>query len=253
MFHKMYKLIVSITRAFFDLFDLNISRYSDSYFISKIAKECEIDLFFDIGANEGAVTQSLLRNQYVGKIVCVEPISDLNDKLCSKFSKISSVFVLKACALDKENSIKDFKFSENMVSSSLKAPNPEFLHAAPESKTKFISEVKTRRLDTVLEELESIGFKKDEKKIMLKLDVQGNENEVLAGLGDYWREISCIIAETSLVPLYEPQILLKQFIELMEAKGFEIWRIFPGHWDKKTGRMLQCDIVFVRVKNSKNS
>jgi len=101
--------------------------------------------------------------------------------------------------------------------------------------------------------LESIGFKKDEKKIMIKLDVQGNENEVLQGLGDYWHEVSCIIAETSLVPLYESQLLFKEFIDLMVSSGFEVWRIFPGHWDTRTGQMLQCDIVFVRVKNSKHS
>ena len=83
MFHKIYKLVVSITKAFFDFLGLNISRYSESYFISKVAKEFEIDFFIDVGANEGAVTQSLLRYKYNGKLVCVEPISDLNNKLCS--------------------------------------------------------------------------------------------------------------------------------------------------------------------------
>lgn len=216
----------------------------------RIASQLNITMFIDIGANEGKVSESLIKAGYTGKVVCIEPLSFLNKKLSRKFANSTLVKVMEPFALDRENAAKTFQQSENLVSSSLKTPNSAYIYAAPGSKIERKELVRTRRLDSVLFELSEEKFKAKKERMMLKIDVQGSEDDVLEGLGDYWDEVHCVIVETSLVPLYQNQMLFSECIELMRGRGFEIWRIFPGHSDGISGRMLQCDILFVKVKQN---
>ena len=250
MYHKITEFTKLFIKRFFESFGLSISKYSEAQLIHKIASASNITMFVDIGANEGKVTENLIEAGYKGKVVCVEPLTSVNRKLSLKFSKTKQVKVLEPMALDCEDGVKSFKQSENLVSSSLKMPNEAYIYAAPASRIAIEQFVKTQRLDSVLLELVAANFKAKEERIMLKIDVQGSEADVLSGVGDFWDELYCIILETSFVKLYEDQILFNECVSMMENKGFEIWRIFPGHSDTASGRMFQCDVVFVKNEQS---
>ena len=158
MFHNLKEVTKSLIKRIFEAFGLSVSKYSEAQLIYKIASASNITMFIDIGANEGKVTENLIKAGYKGKVVCIEPLTSVNHKLSLKFSKTKQVKVLEPLALDCEDGVKSFKQSENLVSSSLKMPNEAYLYAAPASRIAIEQFVKTQRLDSVLLDLVAANF-----------------------------------------------------------------------------------------------
>jgi hypothetical protein len=80
----------------------------------------------------------------------------------------------------------------------------------------------------------------------LKIDVQGYEKQVLEGAPRVLGSCRAVIAEMSLLPLYEGQVLAKELWNQLTEQGFEPWSLEPGFRHPATGRMLQLDGIFVR-------
>jgi hypothetical protein len=83
-------------------------------------------------------------------------------------------------------------------------------------------------------------------RTLLKIDTQGFEDEVLAGAGDLLEEFAAIQLELSLVELYAGQKLFHDHYTLLRGHGFSLHIIEPG-FSGPTGRMMQCDGLFVRT------
>ena len=81
---------------------------------------------------------------------------------------------------------------------------------------------------------------------LLKIDTQGYEDEVLAGAGDLIGEFAAVQLELSFVELYTGQRLFDDFYDHMRSRGYRLHILEPGFSDP-SGRMLQCDGLFVRT------
>jgi len=55
-----------------------------------------------------------------------------------------------------------------------------------------------------------------------------------------------ILTEMSLTPLYDGQVLWRELCDEIVSYGFEIFDIHPGFADPRSGRLLQCDGLFIR-------
>ncbi len=81
---------------------------------------------------------------------------------------------------------------------------------------------------------------------MIKIDTQGYELEVLAGATGLLPQTMALQLELSLVPLYEGAPAFVDAVHYMESRGFELFSVAPGFKDRRSGRLLQMDGVFLR-------
>jgi hypothetical protein len=69
---------------------------------------------------------------------------------------------------------------------------------------------------------------------------------VLDGTGDLLLAFAAVSLELSFVPLYEGQQLFDELTQRLRDSGFTLYGLDAGFGDPRTGRMLQCDGLFVR-------
>lgn len=99
--------------------------------------------------------------------------------------------------------------------------------------------VETWRLDRAL-----AGLVASDVPFFLKVDTQGAEMQVLLGASALMPRIVGIRTEMSFAPLYAGQSLFPDMYAYIVGLGFEPWGISPVLRDSRSGRMLQCDMVF---------
>ena len=148
--------------------------------------------------------------------------------------------VLPRCALGKSEGIATLNISKNSYSSSLLQILPKHISAAPDSQ--FIKEesVTMQTLDAVFNKSKFLR-----RSCFLKIDVQGFEEEVLAGGIELMKKIGGIKIELSLSKLYEGQSSFKQLIGVIEDYGFMIWNIEPGFQNVQSGETYQFDAIMI--------
>ena len=113
--------------------------------------------------------------------------------------------------------------------------------AAPESAYIGKELVKLITLDSIFK-----NYKNNYKKILLKIDTQGNELDVLIGAKESLAEIYGVQIELSTIQLYENQKIYNYYIDYFQNQNFQLWNIFPAFVDPKTGRVLQFDALFIK-------
>jgi hypothetical protein len=105
--------------------------------------------------------------------------------------------------------------------------------------------VSVRRLDGLLDEVVA-GI--DDPRIFLKMDTQGYDLRVFAGAGDRIKDVLGLQSEISSVPLYEGMPRMAEAIATYEAGGFETTGIFPVTRDPERLRIIEFDIIMIRVE-----
>jgi hypothetical protein len=100
--------------------------------------------------------------------------------------------------------------------------------------------IEVRRLDDVFQDL------KIKDNILLKMDVQGYEDEVIKGGEGVISRSRLLIVETSFRLLYEGQPLFGRIYEALVQRGFN----YIGSWEQLVspldGAVLQADALFLR-------
>lgn len=190
-----------------------------------------IDYLIDVGSNKGQF--SVLFNYYYpkSKIYSFEPQKKyllIQKKILSK--KIVSFFNF---CLGEKISYDYLNITAKEDSSSLLDPN-----IFSDTIYKIIKKVRVRikTLDEV------INFKRD-KIYLLKIDVQGYENQVLLGAKKNLKNIKYIIIELSNSEFYKNQSKNNKIIKLLNNYGFKILKIFNKSFLKKNN--YQADYLFI--------
>lgn len=82
--------------------------------------------------------------------------------------------------------------------------------------------------------------------VLLKIDVQGYEDMVLAGGADTLVRVDWLIMEVSFKPMYEGEVVFADLLPKMAGRGFRFVR--PVGWLEapQTGEILQMDALFAR-------
>ena len=97
------------------------------------------------------------------------------------------------------------------------------------------------KLDTIFEDLKIKG-----KNIYLKIDTQGYEKMVLDGAVESLKNITGIQIEMALIPSYEGSLTFEEMSANLKNLGFKLTTIESGHYNKKTGKLLEVDGVFFK-------
>lgn len=201
----------------------------------------QIDLIFDIGANDGIYVNEMRKLGYTNKVVSFEPLSNSYQAL-KLISELDENWYTCNYGLGNKEELKKINISENSVSSSILTILPSHLESSHSSKVISEEIISLKTLDSVFEHFSTFS----DSKIWLKIDTQGYEKFVLDGGMKSLAKISVVQLEMSLVPLYENEMLYDDMIIYMNSLGFILFSIENGFYSKKTGQLLQIEGIFVK-------
>lgn len=195
----------------------------------------------DIGANRGQFAVTALRYFPKATVYSFEPLP-------AAFSALGEVS-------RQDPRIKPF----NLAVSDRSGEQTIFLHSDRDDASSFLKSTETyerqfghsRRQEEVVvktETLDGLGasvLKDAPGEMLVKMDVQGFENRVIAGGRAFLPKASLCVAEISLVPLYEGQATFKDILEAMDGMGFD----YAGNFDQvrgQDGRVIYLDALFLK-------
>jgi len=179
------------------------------------------------GAHEGQEA-----NDYhklgVEKMIFVEADPDTYERLKRNISLYPNAIALNACLSDKDGEEVEFKRTNNdgQSSSILNLKTHKIAH--PEVRVVDSIQLKTKRLDTLLDEL-NINVHEFN---FINLDLQCAELLALKGLGDYLRYFRYAYMEVNKEELYENCPHVNEIDLFMNGFGFK--RV-ETHWAGNTG------------------
>lgn len=217
------------------------TRKSEKAEFVKSLQHFDINVLFDVGANEGQFATEIRKAGYTGKIICFEPIPEAHKILTDRFIKDDNTIIHPPTAVGESTGDISFNVAGNSVSSSILPMLKTHSDAAPEST--YVKQI-TAKIDT-LDNLINIHAQENDN-VFIKIDTQGYEWMVLNGAKESLKFAKGLVLELSLTPLYEDQKLWKPIVSRLENEGFKFWKILRGFTDSKTGRTLQFDGVFFR-------
>ncbi len=200
-----------------------------------------IDMIFDIGANTGQFGDLIYSLGYKGKMVSFEPLNDAYKILIDNCKKHKGWIAAERCGIGEEDGETEINVSGNSISSSILNITKRHTDSAPDSEYIGKKKVKIYKLDTIGDR-----YSGNSENIFLKIDTQGYEEKVLNGASNFINQVKGLLVETSLVKLYEGQILFKDIYGRITNMGFEMHGIEPAFVDKQSGRILQVDAIFFR-------
>lgn len=206
-----------------------------------LLKHQRIDTVLDVGANVGQYGQRLRKWGFEGRIISFEPLSSAHEQLVTKAASDPKWEVMPRMAIGDVDGEIDIQVSAETDMSSILPQSDVLKTISPTSAIQKTERVPIRRLDTVApDDLDA------ENRVLLKVDTQGYEPQVLDGSEVLLPRLVGVQLEMSLLPIYEGERDYLAMIKRLEALGFSLNLVLPGYFERKLGRMLEIDGVFIR-------
>lgn len=215
------------------------------YANERFLEECRsfaTDVIFDVGANSGQFAQSLRVSGYYGHIISFEPLSGAHGMLVAAAASDSLWDVAERCAVGASDSWGAINIAGNSYSSSLLPMLDRHREAAPQSVYQGTEPCRIITLDSYIERT----FSDPTTLFGLKIDTQGYEAEVLAGLRRHHDRVKVIVCEMSLAPLYADGPSMPELCHALAELGYRCVALGPEFEDPRTGELLQANGVFVK-------
>ena len=225
-----------------------LRRYRNSYSEARVLDDflrlVQPDAVLDVGANVGQFGDQLLSLGYRGKLVSFEAIPAVHDKLVAHARARSASWTVAPCAaLGSRQGSVDLNIAGNVQSSSILPMKEAHVAAAPTSSYVDRQRVAMERLDDLAQDLV-----RGSARLFIKVDTQGYDLEVLKGATALLPRTAGLQVEMSLASLYEGAPTFLEMMAFMQSSGFEPFGLVPMFRDARTGRLLQLDGFFTRVR-----
>jgi len=196
----------------------------------------------DVGANTGQFARKISGFFPNAKLYCFEPLPEPFDAL-SVWAKTQQgrVVPFNLAIGDKEGEVEMFLHEDHTPSSSLLATTKLNEQYYPFTKGQKRISVKKTTLDAALDEVLAVLS----PEVLIKLDVQGYEDRVIAGGCNTFANASACILEVCLDSLYEGQAGFLKLLTMLDALGYR----YIGNLDQTYGEDGHCifmDAVFLR-------
>ena len=198
-----------------------------------------IRTIIDVGANVGQSAVEFRKIFPNAMIYSFEPLRDCFEQMNANLKNVQNFRSFNLALGDKKGraTINRSSFCE---SSSIRKMAKLHREAFPETAKETPEVVNIDTIDNVAQEIDLQG------DILLKIDVQGYEDKVIAGSESILGRVRVIIVETSFRELYEGQPLFAEVCELLHERGFA----YAGSWsadtlDRRNGDHLFQDSIFV--------
>jgi FkbM family methyltransferase len=186
----------------------------------------DLKTIVDVGANKGQFSLYARSRSPHAKIIAFEPIPGPADRFATVLPDIQ----LHRVAVSDADGKIDINLHQLDVGASFLPLGGD--HVGTLS-------VETRRLDSVLHASDI------QADALLKIDVQGCEDRVIAGASGILHRFRYLICEVAFFPMLEGMITTRELIPLLAERGFHV----AGANEVKTlnGRAAWCDLLFSRA------
>jgi len=207
----------------------------------KWIRNLNIQTVLDVGANTGEFAGEIHAILPEAAIYSFEPLRDCYDLLVEKMSPVPK-FRAFDFALGSEASEIEMHRSEFTPSSSILRMSGLHKQAFPFTSKVVLEKVAIKRLDDVTGNLDLA------KNILIKIDVQGFEDRVIAGGLKTIQIAKLLIVETSFESLYDDQPLFDTIYEMVKRMGFAYHGNlnFSQLSNPIDGNILQADAIFIK-------
>ena len=200
----------------------------------------------DVGANIGQFALAAHEVWPEARIYSFEPLPDCYEQMLVRLERVKA-FAGFNVGLGGERGSLTFERSSF-------SPSSSFRKMASTHKTEFPFTRECERVSVKVERLDDVAAGlKLENPILLKIDVQGFEDQVLRGGEAMLRRVEMIVVESSFEVLYEGQPLFDDIYRGLTERGF----IYKGALDQSLspndGRPLQADSIFVKRQGVVNA
>lgn len=205
-----------------------------------LLEQHRVNVVLDVGANRGFYAQHLRRGGFAGRLLCFEPIAS-DCRAIEILAGDDREWRVLPYALGREDGERSFNVvsvgsQETVLSSFL----PLMDGAGGPTRAEL---VQIRRLDTVLPDLLADVV---EPRIFLKMDTQGFDLEVLAGIGPWLDKVVLLQSELSVVPLYDGMPHYTDALRQIEQLGFGLRDLFVVN-RTTDGHVLEYDCLMDRA------
>jgi FkbM family methyltransferase len=195
----------------------------------------------DVGANEGQFAREVRAALPGTAIYSFEPLPDVFSTL-QAWTKTQRDVRAFNVALGETDATMEFRICvEHHYSSSLLRSTPLNDATFPQTKNQTTAKVPVRTLDGWIEE-QGLAL---EPELLIKLDVQGYEDRVIAGGAHTFGRAAACILEVNIDALYEGQARFVDLVGKLDALGLR----YAGNLDQAhapDGHVIFLDAVFVR-------
>lgn len=207
----------------------------------RFLSQLDIDVVFDVGANNGQYARQIQSDGYRKRIVSFEPLTSAFAKLRAN-ARGNRQWQIANIALGDDDTTDHINISGNSQSSSLLSISPQLTDAAPGLAYIATEEIEVRRVDSVIDD-----YCNSSNRLFLKLDVQGYETHVLRGAAQSLDRFLGVQLEMSTAPLYDGEGSFIETIQFMSDQGFELASLANVWADPRTMRLMQIDGIFLRL------
>lgn len=201
----------------------------------------QIDAVLDVGANTGQYGLMLRRAGWLGPILSFEPLPQAREALARTAAADPLWRLAPPLALADRDGPVVLEVSAESDMSSILPQSPLLRAISPSSTVRERLAVAGARLDGQTQLLDSAW-----RRLHLKLDVQGYEPRVLDGAQALWPRLATVQLELALEPVYAGEPDWRAMVDRLAGLGFRLALVLPGYFERKLGRMLQFDGVFIR-------
>lgn len=233
-------------RSFLRARGFDVTRYPHAYSvqanIGAVLEAHRINCVLDVGANAGQFAKRLRSQGYGGRIVSFEPSSDTLPLLLEATSS-DRHWRIRAMALGREPEVTTMHRFRNSVLNSLHEATDDARDRFPNAVKVGEEQVEVSTLD---HEYQSCVQGITGPRVLLKSDTQGHDLDVIEGGLGVLPDISAIVVELSVSPIYREQPnLIAVYGRLMDL-GFRPSGMFPVNRGTDGLSVIEFDGVFVR-------
>lgn len=204
-------------------------------------QELEINTIIDVGANEGQFIKYINKVLPNKKIYAFEPIKACYDQLVENTKSLN--ITLFNCGLSDQNSTTEINISNNLASSSILEMDNLHIQTYPGSYYTTKQAIQLKRLD------DTISINQIQKNLLLKIDVQGYENKVIAGGENIIAQSKVVLIESCFKTLYKDQWLFDDIYTYFVRKGFRfmgfLWEESSISSFQNSSLPLFADSIFI--------
>src|SRR5829696_5035677 len=238
----MQRILWRIVKRPLNLLGLDLVRYNPRYSLGEYAYVASLDIktVIDVGAHTGEFARMIKGILREAAIFSFEPLKREFASLQQQMQN-GAEFTAFNCAVGDRNETVEIHRSSYAQSSSVLPMAQIHKDAFPVSAGHTAETVEVKRLDDVLRDFEL------RPEILIKIDVQGYEDKVIAGAADTIDKAKAIIVEVSFRELYEGQPLFETIFELLSGNGFKYMGNLYQLLSPVDGAPLQADALFVRT------
>ena len=218
----------------YEEYEEQLEKVKDDWLINQ-----DIKTIIDIGASYGGYAKKIRKLFPNAKITSFEPIPASYKSLTSFFETDPNFKAFNVALGDRTGTMEFFE-NDYVGSSSLLEMADLHKEAYPQTKNYSKINVDVDTLDNMIEpsDLDSM--------VLVKIDVQGYEENVLRGAEQLLPHVDIIFTEVSFNPLYKGQLLINGIIDLLKENGFAIAGVENVSQSLKDGTFLQADLYFTR-------